>query len=219
MPQNRHTAKSEASRRKVLDAALALFSSQGFGATSMRQIAQRAGLSVGNVYHHFPNKEAIFQRLLERYWSAVLDPELPLNRLFQSAEFPEDLEQMAAAIEDVVERFAPYILLIYVDVIEFRGQHIRNFYDGMAGRFEEVLGDRLRERQRSGELGTEADPVVGAMVAVRWLFYFFTVEKCFGATTHLGMSPERAVEEFIRLLRHGLLPRPGGPQPDSEERR
>ena len=39
------------------------------------------------------------------------------------------------------------------------------------------------------------------------LFYFFTVEKCFGAPTHFGMSPQKAVEEFIRLLRYGLLPR------------
>src|SRR5688500_19781901 len=108
--------KSEASMGRTLEAALKLFSSQGFRATSMRQIADEAGLSVGNVYHHFPSKDAIFQRLLEQYWERVLDPELELNKIFARAAFPEDLEAMAASIEQVVEAFRPYILLIYVDV-------------------------------------------------------------------------------------------------------
>jgi AcrR family transcriptional regulator len=181
---------------------------------------------VGNVYHHFANKEEIFQRLLEQYWEKVLDPALELNKVFAKADFPDDLEETAAAIEEVVDRFAPYILLIYVDVIEFHGQHIRSFYEGMAGRFEAAYGEQLRERQRAGEFG-DVDPMVAVMVATRWFFYFYTVEKCFGASTHFGMSPEKAVAEFIRLFRYGLLPRPegidtsrpGGPSsgPDAEE--
>jgi AcrR family transcriptional regulator len=202
--------KSMASVARTLEAALALFSSQGFGATSMRQIADAAGLSVGNVYHHFPSKDAIFQRLLDDYWERVTDPALRLNQIFARAQFPEDLEEMAKAIEEVVEEFRPYILLIYVDVIEFQGEHIRTFYSGMAGRFDHIYGERLRQRQAAGELG-EPDPMVAVMVATRWFFYFFTVEKCFGAPMHFGMTPEKAIEEFIHLVRYGLLPRSTSP--------
>jgi AcrR family transcriptional regulator len=198
--------RSEASVASALGAALRLFSSQGFGATSMREIATASGLSVGNLYHHFSNKEEIFERLLDRYWTRVLHPELRLNRIIERADFPEDLEEMAAAVEEVVDEFAPYILLIYVDVIEFEGRHVHTFYEGMAGRFESAYGERLRERQAKGELG-DVDPMVAVMVAMRWFFYFFTVEKCFGAPMHFGMTPERAVDEFIRLVRYGTLPR------------
>ncbi|MEM8934579.1 MAG: hypothetical protein AAGE94_25520, partial [Acidobacteriota bacterium] len=107
----------------------------------------------------------------------------------------------------VVEDNQANILLIYVDVIEFQGEHIRAFYEGMSQRFEASYGERFRERAAAGELG-DVDPMVGAMVATRWLFYFFTVEKCFGVPLHLGMTPKLAVDEFIRLLRFGLLPRP-----------
>jgi len=209
--------KSEASMARALDAALELFSSQGFGATSMRQIADRAGLSMGNVYHHFPSKEAIFQRLLDRYWERVLDPELRLNQIFARADFPDDLEELAEAIEEVVEEFRPYILLIYVDVIEFQGEHIRSFYEGMADRFKDTYGERFQERRQAGELG-DVDPMVAVMVATRWFFYFFTVEKCFGVPMHFGMSPESAVQEFIRLLRRGLLPRGDGDDEGTGER-
>ena len=201
------TTRSRVSVAKVLDVSLRLFSSQGFGATSMRQIATESGLSVGNLYHHFANKEEIFQRLIDQYWEKVLDPSLRLNHIFVRARFPDDLEELATAIEEVVDRFAPYILLIYVDVIEFHGEHIRSFYDGMAGRFEAIYGERLRQRQEAGEFG-DVDPMVAVMVATRWFFYYFTVERCFGASGHFGMSNERAVEEFIRLFRYGLLARP-----------
>lgn len=214
MAASRQQRKSQASMDRTLEAALELFSSHGFGATSMRQIAEAAGLSVGNVYHHFDSKEAIFQRLLERYWEAVTDPDLRLNRIFARADFPDDLEEMAGAIEEVVETFRPYILLIYVDVIEFRGEHIRSFYEGMAGRFTEVYAPRLEERRAAGELSSEVDPMVAVMAATRWFFYFFTVEKCFGVPMHFGMGPDQAVREFIRLLRLGLLPRDGGPPDD-----
>ncbi len=215
MGRERQAAKSEAAIAKALEAALELFSKQGFRGSTMRQIADEAGLSVGNLYHHFPSKEAIFERLLDDYWDRLLDPELPLNRVFARAKFPDDLEDLAAAAEQVVAENWRYILLIYVDVIEFRGQHIHDFYQEMAHRFEAVYGQSLAERRRRGELG-DVDPMAAVMMASRWFLYFFTVEKCFGVPMHLGMSPQQAVDEFIRLIRYGLLPRDGtGPAAES----
>ena len=198
--------KSDASTRKVLKAALSLFSRQGFRATSMRQIARRSGLSVGNLYHHFGNKEAIFQRLIDQYWAVLMDPELPLNKIFAAARFPEDLEKMAAAIDQVVTENAPHILLIYIDVIEFKGKHIRTFYQQMADRFSAAYSQRFQEMKEQGGFGA-VDPLVGVMLATRWFFYFFTVERCFGVPMHFGLDSQQAVGEFSQILRYGLVPR------------
>jgi AcrR family transcriptional regulator len=198
--------KSDASTRKVLKAALSLFARQGFRATTMRQIARRSGLSVGALYHHFGGKEEIFGQLIDQYWQVLLDPELPLNKIFNAARFPEDLEEMAAAIEEVVAANSSHILLIYIDVIEFKGKHIKTFYQQMADRFAATYAERLAARQEAGELG-EADPLVGVMLATRWFFYFFTVEKCFGVPMHFGLDSHQAVHEFSKILRRGLDPR------------
>lgn len=214
MPPRSQQDRSKISYEQALEAALELFSSQGFGATSMRQIADTSGLSMGNLYHHFPNKESIFQQLLDRYFERLGDPEHPLQKLFAQAHFPEDLERMASVIESIVEDNAAFILLIYVDVVEFRGEHIRSFYEGMAARFQEIYGDALAARQASGEIG-DVDPLVGVILAARWFFYFFTVEKCFGVPMHFGMNPQQATEEFIRLLRFGLLPRSSDTPPST----
>ncbi|MEM1177415.1 MAG: TetR/AcrR family transcriptional regulator [Acidobacteriota bacterium] len=219
MPR-RKQERSIASYQQALDAALELFSSQGFGATTMREIADKSGLSMGNLYHHFPNKEALFQRLLDDYWGRLLNPDHPLQQLFARAGFPEDLEEMAAEIEAAVEENQAYILLIYVDVVEFQGEHIRTFYEGMATRFRELYGDKLEARKAAGDIG-DVDPLVGVILATRWLFYYYTVEKCFGAPMHFGMEPGKATTEFIRLLRYGLFPRdqpaPGNPDDPGAE--
>jgi AcrR family transcriptional regulator len=200
----RQAERSEVATAKVLEVALELFSTQGYGATSMRQIAEACDQSTGNLYHHFKSKEAIFQRLIDDYWERLLDPEHPLEQVFARANFPDDLEELASAIEQAVEENKASILLVFVDVIEHQGRHIRWFYESMADRFREKYGSHFEELAREGRLA-DADPMVAVMVATRWLFWFYTVEKCFGVPMHLGMDPQQAVDGFIRILRNGVL--------------
>lgn len=53
------SAKGEQTRRRVLDAALDLFREKGFEATTMRDIAAAAGMSLGAAYHYFDSKDAL----------------------------------------------------------------------------------------------------------------------------------------------------------------
>jgi AcrR family transcriptional regulator len=65
MPRTKRVAKrpdekkSEATRRHLLDRALVLFRDRGVDATTMRDIAKAAGLSLGAAYYYFPSKEAL----------------------------------------------------------------------------------------------------------------------------------------------------------------
>jgi AcrR family transcriptional regulator len=56
-------ARGVATRARLLEGAEALFVEKGYEATSVAEIAQRAGVGVGTLYHHFPDKRAL---LLER---------------------------------------------------------------------------------------------------------------------------------------------------------
>lgn len=51
--------KSEATRRRLLERALVLFQKRGVEATTMRDIAKAAGMSLGAAYYYFPSKEAL----------------------------------------------------------------------------------------------------------------------------------------------------------------
>jgi AcrR family transcriptional regulator len=56
--------KGETTRMAIQDAALDLFLQQGFHATSMRQIADKAGLALGGIYNHFSSKDEIFAAIV-----------------------------------------------------------------------------------------------------------------------------------------------------------
>ena len=72
-------------------------------ASSTTATAEASGQSVGNLYHHFGSKEVIFQRLIDDYWERLLDPTHELQQVFERANFPDDLEELATAIERTVE--------------------------------------------------------------------------------------------------------------------
>jgi len=56
--------KSAARREAILDAALEVFSSRGFAAARLDDIAARAGVAKGTIYLHFKDKEALFQEIV-----------------------------------------------------------------------------------------------------------------------------------------------------------
>jgi len=200
--------RSQRSRAQILDAALALFSHQGYRATSMREIAEKAGVSTGNVYHHFKDKERIFLELLDVYWRAIEDPDFPINKALRTGGFPENLEAIGLAARESVALYRPYVTLIYVDVVEFEGSHIRKFYLEMAGRFERFVELRKDEVRLEGKLRPEIQPASAVMFAFRTFLNHFAVELVFGVPDHYGKSTGEVVGEISHILRHGML-KPG----------
>jgi AcrR family transcriptional regulator len=197
--------RSERSKQQILDAALKLFSHKGYGATSVRDIAEEAGLSKGNVYHHFPDKEAVFRALLDRYFQVMSQPEFPFNRALASGTFPENLENLGHAVREVVRDYREYALLIYVDVVEFDGTHIRKFYENMADRFDAFIKAAGMENELEAKLAAGLSPVSAVMLSTRIFYNYFSVEILFGVKDHFGKETDAAVKEISRILRHGML--------------
>jgi len=64
---NRQARASAERREQILNAAVAAFLENGFNATSIREVAVRAGMSHTGVLHHFPDKAALLEAVLDRY--------------------------------------------------------------------------------------------------------------------------------------------------------
>lgn len=74
-------------REQILDSSLRLFSEKGFARTSVRDIAQAAGITDAAIYYHFASKRDLFEALIEeRGFTAALD----------------DLEQVEITADDPV---------------------------------------------------------------------------------------------------------------------
>jgi len=60
------TPKSEATRKRILDAALRVFRERGFDTATMREIAVAAGMSLGAAYYYFDSKDALVMAFYQR---------------------------------------------------------------------------------------------------------------------------------------------------------
>jgi AcrR family transcriptional regulator len=56
--------KGDKTRRRILDAAASEFRNSGYAATSLKVIANRVGVRVASLYHHFPSKESLVEEIL-----------------------------------------------------------------------------------------------------------------------------------------------------------
>ncbi len=116
MPEPARSPKAEQTRRTIVDAALRLFGSVGYGRTTMRAIASEAGVSLGNAYYYFGSKEHLVQAFYDQLQA-----------------------EHAAAAERVLEREGRFdqrlrgVLDAWLDVAaphhEFAGQFFRNAAD------------------------------------------------------------------------------------------
>lgn len=70
----RTAAEAAQTREALLDAALLVFAERGFAAAQLEDIAQRAAVTRGALYHHFSGKAALYQATLDERWDTVLGP-------------------------------------------------------------------------------------------------------------------------------------------------
>ncbi|MBG6029813.1 TetR/AcrR family transcriptional regulator [Proteus hauseri] len=57
------TEKQKAKKKHIIDAAIRCFAVKGFHSTSTAEICHEAGMSPGNVFHYFPNKNSIIEAI------------------------------------------------------------------------------------------------------------------------------------------------------------
>jgi AcrR family transcriptional regulator len=71
--KSRRVAQGQATRQALIEAATELFGSAGYAATSIDEIVAAAGVTKGAMYHHFPDKEALFKAVFEKVQQQVSD--------------------------------------------------------------------------------------------------------------------------------------------------
>src|SRR6266404_3481041 len=94
--------KSDETRVRILEAAVALFRRRGFDAATMREIAAEAGVATGAAYYYFDSKDAI---VLAFYDRAQREMEPLVERALAGARDFE--ERLRALIAVKLEYFAP----------------------------------------------------------------------------------------------------------------
>ncbi len=97
------TKKGERTGQAIMESALDLFAEHGYGATTMRAVAEEAGVSTGNAYYYFESKEHLIQGFYARMHADHLEVCEPI--LERETGFKERLVQVLIAKIDVAEPY------------------------------------------------------------------------------------------------------------------
>lgn len=191
--------------RQILNAALDLFAENGYEGVSVHNIAERAGVSKANVFHHFASKEALYLEVLRTAsleWgddiAAVIDA--PGN-------FSARLHALTSV---VIRRLCDRPLqsrLMLREILEngaLRGQQlseevfIRNFDLEMA---------IFRRAQTDGELRADLDPAMAWMMTLSACIFFFQSREVLRLNPvfrNYADAPDAYAEQICSTLLGGI---------------
>ncbi|WP_405151122.1 TetR/AcrR family transcriptional regulator [Sphaerisporangium sp. NBC_01403] len=110
--EDKRARKAKETRRRMLDAACELFVQQGYGATALQQIADRAGVAVQTIYFTFGNKRALLKELADVSIAGDQEPIATMDRpWFHEALAAEtagaQLRLHVQGTRGILERVAP----------------------------------------------------------------------------------------------------------------
>jgi AcrR family transcriptional regulator len=167
-PVGRRAQSKEAIRKRIVSAALTLFQTKGFDATTTKAIARKAGVAEGTVFNYFKTKEDIalhfFEQEVDQAIAAVRD-----NPRLRKAPLEEKLFTL---VHSQLEFLAPYEKFIGaafihalkpaspLGIFSHRAQELRHRYVGFV---QELLDESLPKHRYS--------PLTFLAPEVFWIYY------------------------------------------------
>jgi len=163
----RPQARGFVTRRRVLDAAEQHFAKHGYEPSTMAEVAERARVSVGTLYHHFPDKRALLLALIDD-WG---DRELSRQRAELDA-----LRELGSGLRAAIGQFLAMrsrdlqknggFRLVLLELAE-RDSDVRARLD----RIDQVAAERIRDLLEAGQargiVRRTLDPLAAAFLIAR----------------------------------------------------
>ncbi len=198
MPEEAQT-KGELTRLAIEDAAVNLFIEHGYHATSMRQIAEHAGLALGGIYNHFSSKEELFEAIIidKHPYKKVLPALLAAH-----GETVEDFLRSAARLALLELEAQPYYMnLMFIEFVEFKGKHGASMLLEIAPKVLPVFEKLVKGRK---ELRV-ASPIMLLRSFFGLLISFFLTDMIMG-NSHLGkLMPKDPLDAYMDIYFHGII--------------
>jgi len=183
-------------RADVVRLAGELFAQKGFRATTVREIAEAAGILSGSLYHHFDSKESIGDEILSSFFNDVL---ADYRAAVASAGSPRDvLEQIVRSTSRTLARHRPALAMLQNDWSYFSTQPRFSYLRKAVTEIERTWVTQLERGQESGMFRADLDPRLTYRLLrdVLWIPSQWRVAG--------GYSTDQVAEGLLRLLFHGI---------------
>lgn len=193
------TTKGEVTRLAIEDAAMELFLEQGYAATSMRQIADKAEVALGGIYNHFASKDEIFEGIIidkhpyKKILPAILAAQgETLDEFFRNA--------FHIIITEMGER-PEFVNLMLIELVEFRGKHgsvmLREIFPKLLPVFEKVIKSKKNLRVTNPALLMRS--FIGMVIS------YLMTQMIISNSAMNKLMPKNTEEAYVDIYLHGIL--------------
>ena len=193
------TTKGEVTRLAIEDAAMELFLEQGYAATSMRQIADKAEVALGGIYNHFASKDEIFEGIIidkhpyKKILPAILAAQgETLDEFFRNA--------FHIIITEMGER-PEFVNLMLIELVEFRGKHgsvmLREIFPKLLPVFEKVIKSKKNLRVTNPALLMRS--FIGMVIS------YLMTQMIISNSAMSKLMPKNTEEAYVDIYLHGIL--------------
>ena len=182
--QTKRAAAQEETRQRIVEAAIKLHQSKGPAATSMRDVAQEAGVGTVTVYRHFADDMELLGACSGTYFERHPLPDL---EEWATVEGSEERFRHGLAATYAFHRETEPMMSSVID--DLRGSPIMAPYDGYWQAAGEIVVAAFPEPERQ-------DPLLKATIALALNFETWRL-----LAIHQGLSDEQVINLMARLLR------------------
>jgi len=191
--------KGETTRLAIEDAAIELFMEHGYHATSMRQIAESAGLALGGIYNHFASKDEIFE--------AIIIDKHPYKRILPlileaEGETMEDFLSYAARV--VIKELTSqpyYIKLMMIEIAEFNGMHgamlIKEIGPKLLPVFERIIQSRKNLRL--------TNPALLMRTFIGMVISYMITDMLISNSMLNKLMPKNPIDAYVDVFMYGIV--------------
>lgn len=184
-------------REELLAIAAGLFAERGLRATTVRDIADAAGILSGSLYHHFSSKEAIVDEILRGFLDSLFGD---YQRIDDAGSSPrETLEGLVRVSFEAIHRHRDEVAIYQDELKHLRGNPRFDYLRERNTEFREMWTDVLSRGMESGEFRPDLDIRLTyrflrdtVWVAVRW----YRPED---ADDHAAIA-----DQYLRIVLDGL---------------
>ena len=190
------SATGSGRRADLVQVAGGLFAQKGYRATSVRDIADAAGIQSGSLYHHFKSKDSIGDEILSAFIDDVL---ADYRAAVDSGGSPQEvLEQIVRSTSQTLARHRPALAMLQNDWSYFSGQPRFGYLRKAVGEIERAWVTQLERGQAEGIFRADLD----ARLTYRLLRDVLWIPSQWRLAE--GYTTEQVAEGLLRLLFDGI---------------
>jgi TetR/AcrR family transcriptional regulator, cholesterol catabolism regulator len=193
-------ARSER-RARMVTLAGELFAEKGYRATTVREIADAAGILSGSLYHHFDSKESIGDEILSGFMNEIL---ADYRAAVAMGGGPRPvLEQIVRSTSGTLSRHRAALAMLQNDWSYFAVQPRFGYLRTALREIERIWVGQLRQGIEEGVFRADLDPKLTYRL-MRDVLWLPSQWRAAG-----GYGTDQVVDAFLRLLFDGITAQPG----------